>query len=148
MKLFILSIIILFPKQLNFNSFNSITLKKQPSFTLEERSLLAKVMCHEACHDTVTTVYVGKIILNRVNIGKMGGFKNSIKEVIYQKGQFSGVKSWKKACNKCFSLVDSINRVKLDPRCTHYLCPYDKNWYIKKIVPIVKIGTHVYGYYK
>lgn len=57
------------------------------SYTEEELYILAHVICGEAqSYPDQEQLYVGSVVLNRVNHGK---FPNSIKGVVFQKNQYS-----------------------------------------------------------
>ena len=74
-------------------------LEKQPAmeYTEEDVTLLATVIFSEAgvC-DEIEKYRVGNVVLNRVN-DTTDQFKNTIKDVIYQKNQFTSVggQNWK-----------------------------------------------------
>jgi spore germination cell wall hydrolase CwlJ-like protein len=119
----------------------------------EEIEALAFVIYHEARGEDLTSQQlVGEVILNRV---ESENFPDSICEVIYQKGQFSGISTAKSPSEEAawqMALVLAENLYNgeadfIDNGATHFLNPkaVDKmpNW-TKRFERIGKSGAHVF----
>lgn len=69
--------------------FNAYVEARYKTYTAEDRELLAEVMYHENyCNGDYIMKLTGSVVLNRV---KCEWYPNSIKDVLYQKGQYATV---------------------------------------------------------
>lgn len=114
-------------------------------FPTEEQLMIAKALHHEACAEIVShecaNAFVS-VVWNRVNLGSKRGFRNSVREVLEQKGQFKGFPKWKPPCSKCIKQAMNYTPIQ---GITHYTCKYDSNTYRKKIKVFYKTEEHLYG---
>lgn len=116
-----------------------------------DKILIARVLHHECCQ-AAGEPYESQILLmsciyNRVKLGKAKGYGNSVKEVIFQKGQFPGVTKWPMPCKSCLKV--SHSPFKIYPDITHYYAPkYSYEGYGSKINSITINHGHVYGTWK
>lgn len=83
-----------------------------PNYTQEDINLLAEVMYHENWHtdsEHLAAYYTGAVVMNRV---KSKDWPNTIKEVLYQKGQYSTTKKFftKEIPAECYELAEMILR--------------------------------------
>lgn len=83
-----------------------------PNYTQEDINLLAEVMYHENWNtdsEHLAAYYTGAVVMNRV---KSKEWPNTIKEVLYQKGQYSTTKKFftKEIPAECYELAEMILR--------------------------------------
>ena len=83
-----------------------------PNYTQEDINLLAEVMYHENWNtdsEHLAAYYTGAVVMNRV---KSKDWPNTIKEVLYQKGQYSTTKKFftKEIPAECYELAEMILR--------------------------------------
>lgn len=83
-----------------------------PNYTQEDVNLLAEVMYHENWNtdsEHLAAYYTGAVVMNRV---KSKDWPNTIKEVLYQKGQYSTTKKFftKEIPAECYELAEMILR--------------------------------------
>lgn len=83
-----------------------------PNYTQEDINLLAEVMYHENWNtdsEHLAAYYTGAVVMNRVN---SKDWPNTIKEVLYQKGQYSTTKKFftKEIPAECYELAEMILR--------------------------------------
>lgn len=83
-----------------------------PNYTQEDINLLAEVMYHENWNtdsEHLAAYYTGAVVMNRV---KSKEWPNTIKEVLYQKGQYSTTKKFftKEIPTECYELAEMILR--------------------------------------
>lgn len=76
----------------------------------EEISLLAEVIYHENWHtdkDHLAAYYTGAVVMNRVN---SSAWPNTVKEVLYQRGQYSTTKLFytKEIPQECYDMARDI----------------------------------------
>ena len=76
----------------------------------EEINLLAEVIYHENWHtdkDHLAAYYTGAVVMNRVN---SSAWPNTVKEVLYQKGQYSTTKLFfkKEIPKECYDMARDI----------------------------------------
>lgn len=82
------------------------------NYTQEDINLLAEVMYHENWNtdsEHLAAYYTGAVVMNRV---KSKEWPNTIKEVLYQKGQYSTTKKFftKEIPAECYELAEMILR--------------------------------------
>ena len=90
-------------------SFSSVA---TPNYTQEDINLLAEVMYHENWNtdsEHLAAYYTGAVVMNRV---KSKDWPNTIKEVLYQRGQYSTTKKFftKEIPAECYELAEMILR--------------------------------------
>ena len=83
-----------------------------PNYTQEDVNLLAEVMYHENWNtdsEHLAAYYTGAVVMNRV---KSKDWPNTIKEVLYQRGQYSTTKKFftKEIPAECYELAEMILR--------------------------------------
>jgi hypothetical protein len=83
-----------------------------PNYTQEDINLLAEVMYHENWNtdsEHLAAYYTGAVVMNRV---KSKEWPNTIKEVLYQRGQYSTTKKFftKEIPAECYELAEMILR--------------------------------------
>lgn len=83
-----------------------------PNYTQEDINLLAEVMYHENWNtdsEHLAAYYTGAVVMNRV---KSKDWPNTIKEVLYQRGQYSTTKKFftKEIPVECYELAEMILR--------------------------------------
>ena len=83
-----------------------------PNYTQEDINLLAEVMYHENWNtdsEHLAAYYTGAVVMNRV---KSKEWPDTIKEVLYQKGQYSTTKKFftKEIPAECYELAEMILR--------------------------------------
>ena len=83
-----------------------------PNYTQEDINLLAEVMYHENWNtdsEHLAAYYTGAVVMNRV---KSKDWPNTIKEVLYQRGQYSTTKKFftKEIPAECYELAEMILR--------------------------------------
>ncbi len=83
-----------------------------PNYTQEDRNLLAEVMYYENWNtdsEHLAAYYTGAVVMNRV---KSKDWPNTIKEVLYQRGQYSTTKKFftKEIPAECYELAEMILR--------------------------------------
>jgi len=82
----------------------------QPSYTQEDVNLLAEVMYHENWStdpEHLAAYYTGAVVLNRV---KSKDWPDTIRDVLYQKGQYSTTKKFFTAVipEECYEMAEDI----------------------------------------
>ena len=82
------------------------------NYTQEDINLLAEVMYHENWNtdsEHLAAYYTGAVVMNRV---KSKEWPNTIKEVLYQRGQYSTTKKFftKEIPAECYELAEMILR--------------------------------------
>ncbi|MCR5727225.1 MAG: cell wall hydrolase [Lachnospiraceae bacterium] len=90
----------------------SLSSAATPNYTQEDINLLAEVMYHENWNtdsEHLAAYYTGAVVMNRV---KSKEWPNTIKEVLYQKGQYSTTKKFftKEIPAECYELAEMILR--------------------------------------
>ena len=83
-----------------------------PNYTQEDINLLAEVIYWENWHtdsEHLAAYYTGAVVMNRV---KSKDWPNTIKEVLYQRGQYSTTKKFftKEIPAECYELAEMILR--------------------------------------
>ena len=83
-----------------------------PSYTQEDINLLAEVIYHENWHtdkDHLAAYYTGAVVMNRVH---SKDWPNTIKEVVYQRGQYAVTKQLytEELPEECYEMAERILR--------------------------------------
>ena len=84
--------------------------ESRPAYTQEDINLLAEVIYHENWHtdkEHLAAYYTGAVVMNRV---KSSEWPNSIRGVLYQKGQYSTTKYFYTVTlpEECYEMAESI----------------------------------------